>query len=125
MSASVSLCILSDTPVAECFAHRAQTTRLDRVKGELTGWQAAAFVDLALLMPLSVFLLLIPELGISASEPIIRYVRIHLMAVQVTHVLFIGKACVGGDGDLVASFVDVLTNAQSSIAFVDGIEDRS
>jgi len=73
-------------------------------------------------MPLSVFVLLVLELRISASEFVVRYVAVDLALVQVLHVGFVGEAGVGGnDGTLL---VDVLGNAQLLEAGFHGFQYR-
>ena len=73
-----------------------------RIELELTSWDdgfPAAFGQT--LVPLAVFVLLVLELRISASEFVVRDVAVDLAFVQVLHVGFVGEAGVGGnDGTL-------------------------
>jgi len=69
-------------------------------------------------MSLAMLLFLIGEFWITAAKLIIRNIGVYVFLIQVLHIGFIGKSCIGGDDDFF--FIYIITQAEALIAIFNG-----
>jgi len=109
--------------VADGVARRAGADEVHRIELELTGWNDVFPGGVRqVLVPLTVLVLLLRKLRVTASEFVVGNVAVYLTFVQVLHVRFVGGAGVGGNDS--ALLVDVLGNAQLLEAGFHGFQYR-
>ena len=105
----ITLLVNACAEVTEQFACRTLATEIDWIEVKFTRGNYVGFlVLLSILMPLTVFSLLVSEFWVSGTELIIGDVTIDFVLMQVLHVGFISKSGIGGDDD--ASFIDVVAD---------------
>jgi len=106
--------------VTQGFSSGADTRHRTGIELELTG-RNHLFPEVFRwgLRALTVLGFLVCELGITASEVVVRDVTVDLMFVQVLHIGFVGEAGVGGHDR--AGLIDVVGDAQLFIATLNGL----
>ena len=105
----ITLLVNACAEVTEQFACRTLATEIDWIEVKFTRGNYVGFlVLLSILMPLTVFSLLVSELWVSGSKLIVWNITVDLIVMQVLHVGLVGKSGIGGDDG--AGLIDVVAN---------------
>ena len=111
MGSGYAVLVGSGALVAQGFSGGTDARHRNRVELEFTGRNHVFPTALRWgLRALTVLGFLVCELGITASEAVVRDVTVDLMFVQVLHIGFVGEAGVGGYDR--AGLIDVVGNTE-------------